>query len=819
MDKIKEIVSKMTLEEKIKLCSGASFWASEEMAQHGIASFFMSDGPHGLRVQKSEADHLGINRSEEATCFPTASASASSWDPELLRKMGKAIGEEALQYGVDVVLGPGVCMKRNPLCGRNFEYFSEDPYLSGVLGASWIQGVQGKGVGTSLKHYAANNQEQDRMRGDSMVDERALREIYLSAFEMAVKEGKPDTVMCSYNKINGTFASDNRKLLMGILRNEWGFEGMVVTDWGAMNDRVKAFEAGCDLEMPSSNGVFDEEVKKAVEEGGLSESAIDICVERIIRMAKKAKEMRKAVPAGYRFDVEVHHQLAKKIAAESAVLLKNEDAVLPLKKEMTVALCGAMAEHVRYQGAGSSHINPTKLVDLKSAMEAYGGKIAYYPSYELGGERNEEALKQAVDGAKNADVAVIVVGLPDAYESEGYDRKDMAMPKSHCELIRGIAKVNQNVIVVLMGGSPVELPWLNCAKAVLNLYLGGQAVGEAGADLLYGINNPCGKLAETWPVCYSDCSSSETFGVNTRQVEYAESIYVGYRYYEKAGIPAQFPFGHGLSYTQFALDGLQIKTADGAEIVTGCDLAKDGAELVVSCLVKNIGNRAGAEVVQIYVADLTPDLFKAKKELKGFCKVFLEAGEEREVTVRLNRRSFAHYDVQNGSWEILTGRYRILMGVSSADIRLSGEINVVGTVDTLGQEEVPEWYICPSGKPKVSDFEKIYGREIKPFVLEKPGEYTMLNTMDDMKDNPVVRQVMEGMRGGILQTCGGDETSPEFIFTINIVFNTPLIRLVQQGGGATPIELMKAVVDCANGDMSAAGRLAEMMGAVQGGGA
>jgi len=811
MDKIKEVITKMTLEDKIKLCSGASFWESEKMEQYGIPSFFMSDGPHGLRTQKGESDHLGINKSEKATCFPTASASASSWNPELLYQMGEAIGEEALQYGVDVVLGPGVCMKRNPLCGRNFEYFSEDPYLAGIMGTSWIQGVQGKGVGTSLKHYAANNQEQDRLMSNSMVDERALHEIYLHAFEMAVKESQPDTVMCSYNKVNGTFSSDNKKLLTDILRDEWGFQGLVVTDWGAMNDRVEAFRAGCDLEMPSSNKMFDEEVKKAVEEGRLPETCIDACVERMIRMAWKAQETRKGVADGFAFDVEAHHNLARKIAAESVVLLKNEGEILPLKKETKIALCGAMAETVRYQGAGSSHINPTKLSDLKAAMEAISGNVAYYPSYDLNGERNESELLKAVDGARNAEAVVIVVGLPDSYESEGYDRAHMAMPESHCELIREAAKVNSNIIVVLMGGSPVEMPWLESAKAVLNLYLGGQAVGEAGADLLYGVENPSGKLAETYPVSYSDCSSSETFGVNTRQVEYAESIYVGYRYYEKAGIPVQFPFGHGLSYTRFELSDIQVKMGEEAvDTSSTCNMADEEAKLVVSCKVKNVGNRAGAEVVQIYVADQTPDIFKAKKELKGFCKVYLEAGEEKEVAVELNRRAFAHYGVDTGKWEVLTGRYQILTGTSSEDIRLFREITVQGTVDTLECEEIPEWYIHPSGKPLVSDFEKIYGQEIKPYEVEKPGEYTLLNTLNDMKENPVVRQIMDGMKGGILQSCGGDENSPEFLFTISIVFNTPLIRLVQQGGGVTPLGLMQAAVACANGDMSAVEQLAAM---------
>lgn len=813
MDKIKELIAKMTLEDKIKLCSGASFWESEKMEQYGIPSFFMSDGPHGLRTQKGESDHLGINQSEKATCFPTASASAASWNPELLRQMGEAIGEEALQYGVDVVLGPGVCMKRNPLCGRNFEYFSEDPYLAGVMAVNWIQGVQSKGVGTSLKHYAANNQEQDRMMSDSMVDERALREIYLAAFEMAVKESQPDTVMCSYNKVNGTFSSDNKKLLADILRDEWGFQGMVVTDWGAMNDRVEAFKVGCDLEMPSSNGIFDEEVKKAVEEGRLPETAIDVCVERIIKMAWKVQETRKGVSGVYTFDAEAHHNLAKKIAVESAVLLKNEEEILPLKKETRIALCGAMAENVRYQGAGSSHINPTRLSSLKTALEELGGNVSYYPSYGLDGEKKKEELQKAIDGARNAEAVVIVAGLPDSYESEGYDRNHMKMPESHCELIREAAKVNKNIIVVLMGGSPVEMPWLGNVKAVLNLYLGGQAVGEAGAELLYGLENPSGKLAETYPISYKDCSSSETFGVNPRQVEYVESIYVGYRYYEKAGIPVQFPFGHGLSYTQFELADIQVKMEENViDASSVCNMANNEAKILVSCKVKNIGDRPGAEIIQVYVADQTPDIFKAKKELKGFCKVYMEIGEEKEVSLELDRRAFAHYDVNTGKWEVLTGKYQILIGSSSADIRLMQEINVKGTADLLGYEKLPDWYIRPLGKPAVSDFKKIYGQEIKPFEPERPGEYTLMNTLNDMKENPVVQQIMDGMKGGILQSCGGDENSSEFLFTISIVFNTPLIRLVQQGGGTTPLGLMQAAVACANGDMSAAGQLADMMG-------
>lgn len=804
MNKIKDIISKMTLEDKIRLCSGASFWESERMEQYGIPSFFMSDGPHGLRTQKGEADHLGINNSEKSTCFPTASASAASWNPELLKEMGEAIGEEALHHEVDVVLGPGVCMKRNPLCGRNFEYFSEDPYLSGVMAKNWIDGVQSKGVGTSLKHFAANNQEQDRMMGDSMVDERALREIYLPAFEMAVKESKPDTVMCSYNKINGVFSSDNKKLLTDILRTEWGFDGMVVTDWGAMNDRIAGFKAGCDLEMPNSYGFFDEEVKQAVTDGSLLEKDIDACAERILKLAFKAQETRKQTGSEKPLDAEAHHELAKKIAEESAVLLKNEDMVLPLGKEKKIALCGAMAETIRYQGAGSSHINPTKLSSLKQSMEMTGADISYYPAYELNGESNEEELKKAVEGAKEADIVVVAAGLPDTYESEGYDRMHMQMPESHNKLITELAKANPNIVVVLMGGSPVEMPWIHEVKAILNLYLGGQAAGEAAADLLYGIANPSGKLAETYPVSYADCSSSETFGVNPRQVEYAESIYVGYRYYEKADIPVQFPFGYGLSYTTFALSDLTLSKEH-------LDCADQEGTIEVHCRVKNTGALAGAEVVQIYVADQTPEIFKAKKELKGFCKVFLEPGEETEIAVTLDKRAFAHYDLHTHEWEVLSGTYGILAGTSSADISLSADLPVHGTVSDMGYHDLPVWYRKPVGKPSVADFEKIYGKEIKPFELEKPGSFTLLNTFHDMKENPIVQQIIQGMTGGMLAAYNGDETNPEYLFTVSILMNTPLVRLVQQGGGATPISLMKAAVGAANGDEAVISQLAAMM--------
>ena len=785
---IQEIISKMSLEDKIKLCSGASFWETEKMEQYGIPSFFMSDGPSGLRTQKNEADHLGINKSEESTCFPAACTSSATWNTQLLEEMGKAIGEEALHYEVDVVLGPGVNIKRNPLCGRNFEYFSEDPYLAGKLGESWINGVQSKGVGTSLKHFAANNQEQDRMSGSSLVDERAMREIYLPAFENAVREAQPATVMCSYNQVNGTFASDSKTLLTDILRKEWGFQGLVVTDWGAMNCREEAFKAGCDLEMPYSCNMFDEEVKNAVKNGTLPEAKIDESVERILNLAFKAQNNRKSM----NLNKKEHHALARKIATEGAVLLKNKESILPLKKTVKIALCGALAENVRYQGAGSSHINPYQLSNIKDSVNNLAKAVTYYPSYELDGKVNMEYKKAAIEGAKRADVAVLVIGLPDSYESEGFDRTNMRIPQSHQELIQEVAKVNENIVVVLLGGSPVEMPWIDSAKAVLNMYLGGQAVGEACADLLFGVANPSGKLAETYPIKYEDCSSSATYGVNPRQVEYAESIYVGYRYYDKAKIAVRFPFGYGLSYTKFEYSDLRINSEN-------VDFTKEEAGLSLSCKIRNAGTVAGAEVVQLYVADKTPNIFKAVKELKGFAKFHLEPGEEKEVSFVLDKRSFAHYDINRKNWEVLKGKYDILIGTSSADIRLNQTIQVIGTVDNVAYEKLPTWYRNPVGKPSVSDFETIYGTKIMPYVPQNKGKFTLMNTFNDMKNNFMVRIVMKAMNQMILKMNGGDKNSAEYIFTIQIVFNTPLIRLVQQGGGATPLSMMAGVVEFANG--------------------
>ena len=533
---IKAIVSKMTLKDKISLCTGADFWRSKKMKQYRIPSFTMSDGPHGLRCQSGEADMIGVNKSNPATCFPTAVTAGATWNPELYAAEGKAIGEEAMKYGVDVVLGPGCNIKRNPLCGRNFEYLSEDPYIAGKMAAAFVEGQQSIGVSSGLKHFAANNQEYKRQNGDSQVDDRAMREIYLAPFETTVKESKPGTVMCSYNKINGVHASDNKWLLTDVLRGEWGFDGMVVTDWGALSDRMKAYKAGCDLNMPGGSKYMEEDALEAVKSGTLSESDIDATVERIIRLALCSSKIQKC--GG--FDKAAHDKLACTVAEQGAVLLKNDSHILPAKAE-DIVLIGDMAKNFRYQGAGSSHINPIRLTSLTDALP----EVPYFACCDADGKVTKAALQKAVEMAKKAKIAVVVAGLPDSYESEGFDRENMKMPKGHNRMIKAVAAATPNTVVVLLGGSVMELPWFDKVKAILYMGLSGQAGGQACANLLTGKANPGGKLTETWPLRYDDVISKDTFG--KRDAEYRESIYVGYRYYDKARVAVRFPFGYGLS--------------------------------------------------------------------------------------------------------------------------------------------------------------------------------------------------------------------------------------------------------------------------------
>ena len=664
---IKDILSRMTLEEKASLCSGLGFWETKAVERLGVPSVMMTDGPHGLRKQAGDTDHLGIAQSVPSTCFPPAALSACSFDRALLREMGEALGDECIAEDVKIILGPGANIKRSPLCGRNFEYFSEDPYLAGEMASAHIQGVQSKGVGTSLKHFAANNQETRRFSSDSQVDERTLEEIYFPAFKKAVQEAQPATVMCSYNRVNGEYASENHWLLTEVLRGKWGFEGLVVSDWGAVNDRVKALAAGLELEMPSNSDYNDRKIIAAVRSGELDEKALDLAVERILKLLERVKGDGSKTP----FDKDKHNALAKKIAAESMVLLKN-DGLLPLKKDARIAFIGEFAEAPRYQGAGSSQVNPVMMTSALDAAAAYA-KVTYCKGYVTnrcdGADLALEA--EAVAAAKAADVCVLFVGLPPAYESEGFDREHMRLPGGHIRLIEAVAAANPRVVIVLHNGAPVEMPWAGKAGAILEAYLGGQAGGGAVADILFGAANPCGKLAESFPKKLSDNPSYLYFPGEGDAAGYREGIFVGYRYYDAKEMDVLFPFGHGLSYTTFGYANLKLS----AESID------DTQTLTATVDVTNTGTVAGKETVQLYVGPKEKDerVIRAEKELRGFAKVLLQPGETKTVTFTLDKSAFAYYNARIHDWHVLSGGYRVMAARSSRDVALEAEVTVSST--------------------------------------------------------------------------------------------------------------------------------------------
>lgn len=769
--KVQDILSKMTLEDKISLCNGADFWHSKAMAQYGIPAVTMSDGPHGVRCQKNGADMLGVNESEPATCFPTAVTSGATWDAELLKAEGQAIGEEGLSYGVDVVLGPGVNIKRNPLCGRNFEYFSEDPCIAGAMGAAWVQGAQSTGAGTSLKHFAANNQEYKRFNGNSQVDERTLRELYLPAFETVIKAAQPETVMCSYPRINNVHASDNHWLLTDVLRKDWGFAGLVVTDWGALCDRVKAMHAGCDLSMPGGSTYMEDWVAAAVKDGSLPESDVDACAARVIALALKGESR----PKGRAFDKDAHNALAQKIAENGAVLLKNEDDILPLDAG-GIALIGEMARTMRYQGAGSSHINPTRLTTLCDAMPG----VPFAVGCDVKGTVTEESLREAAETAKQAKIAVVCVGLPDIYESEGFDRETMSMPEGHVRLIETVAAANPNTVVVLFCGCAVEMPWLDKVKAVLYMGLPGQAGGAAAANLLTGKANPSGKLTETWPLCYDDVPSRDTFGKKT--THYKEGLYAGYRYYDKAGKAVRFPFGYGLSYTQFAYSDLKIEGR------------------TVTAAVTNTGSTAGAEVVQLYVAPPKNGLYRPVKELKGFAKVSLQPGESRTVRFELNDRSFAVWC--DGCWKVPMGNYEICVGASVADIRLHAALAVDGVSLAAPDWQKGSWYETLQGLPTDAEFEKLCGSPLQSDPEPKKGAFTMEHSTMELKDiSAVMMQMFKGTEATIAKSFGGkaDYSDPTFKMMVMSGADAPLRAAVLSSCGMFPANLAEGMLALANG--------------------
>ena len=664
---IKSLVSQLTLEEKAGLCSGADFWHTKAVERLGIPASMVSDGPHGLRKQDEEVDHLGINDSIKAVCFPAASATAASFDREMLCRMGEAIGDSCQHEKLSVVLGPAVNIKRSPLCGRNFEYFSEDPYLAGQMASALIHGIQSRNVGTSIKHFAVNSQEHRRMSSSADVDERTLREIYFPAFETAVKQEQPWTVMCSYNRINGVFASENPWLLTEVLRGEWGFEGYVMSDWGAVSDRVAGVKAGLDLEMPASGGFNDRKIVEAVRSGKLDEAVVDQAVERILNIVYRFVEHAKPETP---WDKEAQHLLAAEVAADCMVLLKNEDGILPLSREDEIAFIGEFAEKPRFQGGGSSHINCFKTT---SALEAAEGlKIRYARGYSVADDcATDEMIREAVEAARSARVAVVFAGLPDVYESEGYDRTHMRMPDCQNRLIEAVAAANPNTVVVLYNGSPVEMPWIGSVKAVLEAYLGGQAVGLATVRILFGEVNPSGKLPESFPKKLSDNPSYLFYGGEGDTAEYREGIFVGYRYYDRKETELLFPFGHGLSYTSFDFSDLRLSR----KRIT------DQESLTATVRVTNTGKRAGKTVVQLYVGDCESSVFRPVRELKGFEKIFLEPGESKDVSFTLDKRSFAYWNTTIHDWHVESGEFRIEIGHSSRDIACCAAVQVDSTAE------------------------------------------------------------------------------------------------------------------------------------------
>lgn len=663
---IQNLIAQMTLEEKAGMCSGADFWQLKSIERLGIPSVKVTDGPHGLRAQDEQTDHLGFNESIKAVCFPTGCATAASFDRKLLKKIGTAIGQECQAKDISTILGPAMNIKRSPLCGRNFEYYSEDPLVASEMAAALTEGIQSQNVGVSMKHFLANNQEKRRMTNSSQVDERTLREIYLAAFEGAVKQARPWTVMNSYNRINETYVGESKEYLTDILRDEWGFDGYVMSDWGAVNDRVEALKAGMDLEMPASGGINDAMIVKAVQDGSLDEAVVDQACERILNVIFKFIENRQQ---GVTFEYEKDHELAAEAEAECIVLLKNEDEILPLVKDKKVAFIGKYAETPRYQGGGSSHINSWK---VESAVEAVKeiSDVSFAKGFDdIVDEVNEELQNEAVRVAEEAEVAVVFAGLPDNFESEGYDRKHLNLPNCQNTLIEKISKVQKNTIVVLHNGSPVTMPWKNQVKGIVEAYLGGQAVGKAVVNVLYGTANPSGRLAETFPLRLEDTPCYLTYGKGVDEAVYSEGVFVGYRYYTSKKQEVLFPFGYGLSYTTFTYSNLNL---DRTQMT-------DNEILTVSVEVENTGNRAGKEVIQIYVAPGETETARPVKELRAFDKIELAQGEKKTVSFELDARAFAYWNTEIHGWYVESGAYEIQVGKNAEEVLLHTTIQVEGT--------------------------------------------------------------------------------------------------------------------------------------------
>ena len=724
-----EIIEKMSLKQKADFASGYDYWHLESAQDLGLPKIMITDGPHGLRKQNPNGNSVGLGNSYPSTCMPPAATSACSWDENLLREEGEALAEECLQEKVSVILGPGTNIKRSPVCGRNFEYFSEDPLLAGKMSAGLINGCQSKGIGTSLKHFACNSQEAFRMIINEVIDERTMREIYFPAFEIAVKEAQPWTIMSSYNRINGVYASQNDWLQNKVARDEWGFEGLFVTDWGASVDRVPGLKAGTDLEMPSSGTLNAERIVAAVENGELDEAVLDERIDMVVDLILKSKP---ALEKDFKFDIEEHHAVARKVAEGSMVLLKNEDNVLPLKEGQKIAVIGEMAKAPRYQGSGSSVINPTKLDNAYDSLIEAGVNVTYAQGYykapptkkDKSRKSDTELISEAAAAAKAADVAVVFIGLTEALEAEGYDRADIEIPAEHNTLVKEVVKANPNTVVVLAGGAVVHIPWIDNVKAVLNSGLGGQAGGSAVANILTGKVNPSGKTAETYPLSFEENPVYGNYPGQPVVSEHKESLYVGYRYYDTAKKDVLFPFGYGLSYTTFEYSDIKLSASE----------IKDTDTVEVSFKIKNTGSVDGAEIAQVYVADKDSTIFRPEKELRAFTKVFLKAGEEKEVSLTLGKRAFAYYNVNIGDWHVETGEFDILVGASSRDIKLSAGIHVASTVDAEipnYKETAPAYYTADISEMTGEQWAAVYGQELPSAERDTTKKITIYNCLDD----------------------------------------------------------------------------------------
>lgn len=766
---IDKLLQELTLEEKAALCSGYGFWETTPIKRLGIPSVVMTDGPHGVRKEQEQSKFGNVFMpAYPSTCFPPAVTAAATWDRKNVYAVGEALGREAKALKVSTLLGPGINIKRSPLCGRNFEYFAEDPYLAGELGVAYVDGVQSTGTGTSLKHYAVNSQEFRRMNSSSEIDDRTLREIYLSAFEAVVKRAQPQTIMCSYNRLNGVHASQNKYLLHDILKEEWGFKGIVVSDWGAVDNRVEGIKAGLHLEMPTSDGVRDKDIVDAVNNGTLEMEALDAIVKEILEYVFDAAE--KIEQNVQEVDFEKHHALARKVAADGAVLLKNEGDILPINKDANIAVVGMLAKVLRSQGSGSSRLNPIKEISFTDHLDSIGAKYDYADGYILKDDSTTDKLiAKAGEVAKGKDYVLAFIGLTDAFESESFDRDHLNIPDSHLRMLEEVKKYNDNIIVILTGGSPSVMPYINDVKAILNVYLGGQAGGEATYDLVFGDVVPSGKLPETFPLSIEDTIVNKYY--EKENAEYRESIYVGYRYYDTAKKDVLFPFGYGLSYTKFSYSNLELS----AKEITDKDT------LTVSFDVTNVGKVAGAEVAQLYVKDSESTIFVAEKELKAFDKVYLEPGETKKVTLTLDKRAFAFYNVIAKDWTVESGEFEILVGASSRDILLSDKVTVTADAVEIAdlRETLPSYYNLGEDIPK-AEFEALLGREVKEFQMPKKGE---------VDENTCVGQFETTLLAKIIRKASG---------TAAVMFLPPKspmsqIKMVKAGGLDMPIRNLYAM--------------------------